>query len=86
MQTVTFDGDSVFVPNYHWNRNSAECFLPESTSILGREIRVSGDGLFQFKNDEVTKFLFRQMLRSFPFSVGISLRLSPTLQTQKYYQ
>jgi hypothetical protein len=47
-QSATFDGDSVFTPQYHWWWDGSECYYPDSTSILGREIRVSEDGLYQF--------------------------------------
>ena len=48
MRTASFDGDSVFVPVTHWWRSSDECYSPDSHSILGREIRVSTNGLYQF--------------------------------------
>lgn len=61
MQSVEFDGDSVFTPYYHWSQSSEECYTPDATSLLGNEIRVSVDGIYRFVlADEDTLQLFSE--------------------------
>jgi hypothetical protein len=48
MQSATFDGDSVFVPYNHWLKAGDECFRPDVRSVLGSEIRVSPEGIYEF--------------------------------------
>jgi hypothetical protein len=53
MQAAELDEDSVFVPYFHWMEEE-ECYRPDLVSILGKEIRVSANGDYQFllANDE----------------------------------
>lgn len=54
---VFFDGDSVFIPGKNWSTFDSFCYYADSTSILGREVRISASGTHRFilyDNDTLT--------------------------------
>lgn len=56
MDSAAFDGDSIFYPHPQWYNNDMECYLPNSSSYIGKEIRISPDGTHRFvtgRNDTV---------------------------------
>jgi len=49
IDSVNFDGDSIYYPHSHWMTDeSLNCIMADSTSVLGKEIRVSSSGLYSF--------------------------------------
>ena len=60
IDSVGFDGDSIFYPSPHWYNHSFWCYSPDSCSNLGKEVRISPDGTHKFitgRNDTVTIML-----------------------------
>jgi len=60
IDSVSFDGDSIFFPSPHWYNHSFSCYSPDSCSNLGQKIRISANGTHKFitgRNDTVTIML-----------------------------
>jgi hypothetical protein len=60
IDSVSFDGDSIFYPSPHWYNHSFWCYSPDSCSHLGKEVRISADGTHRFitgRNDTLTILL-----------------------------
>ncbi|MCA1762280.1 MAG: T9SS type A sorting domain-containing protein [Cryomorphaceae bacterium] len=55
IDSAAFDGDSIFYPHPQWYSDN-DCYLPNSSSHIGKEIRISPGGTHRFvtgRNDTV---------------------------------